>query len=73
MSDELRRNAAILKATLDALTILEPLSPDDRMTVLMGVVKFGGIREVVIAEIARVSIPDISELLEKVKPKPTNG
>ena len=69
MSDEIKRHADILRATLAVLEILAPFNADDRLTIVIGIVRFSDIGEVVVGR----AMPDISGLLEKVKPRPADG
>lgn len=68
MSEDIKRNMDVMRATAQVLEILLPFNPDDRMKIISGAVIFGNCGHVMTAEVREM--PDISELLEKVKPRP---
>jgi hypothetical protein len=67
MSKDIKRSAEVMRATANILEILMPFDDDGRISIIMGAITFANIGEVLVGK-AR-SMPDVSELLEKVKPK----
>ncbi len=68
MKEDIKRHADIMRATAAALEILQPFNPEDRLTILVGLAQFSDVGEIMVAQVR--GMPDISELMEKVKPKP---
>jgi len=67
VSKDIKRSAEVMRATANILEILMPFDDDSRMSIIMGAITFANIGEVLVGKVK--SAPDISELLEKVKPK----
>lgn len=68
MSDDIKRSMDVMRATAQVLEILLPFDPEDRLKVISGAFIFGECGPAMAASIRE--LPDISELLEKVKPRP---
>ncbi len=68
MKDDVKRNADIMRATAAALEVLQPFNEEDRLTIVVGLIQFANIGEIMVAQVR--GMPDISELMAKVKPKP---
>lgn len=65
MASDIKRSIDIMRATSQALAIMEPFDVEDRIKILSGAVLFGEIAEHVLAD-----SPAVRELMKKVKPKP---
>ncbi len=68
MSNDVNRHIDIMRATASALEILLPFDQEERLTIIVGLAQFSGVGEIMVAQVR--GMPDISELMEKVKPKP---
>ncbi len=65
MVDDMKRSAELLRATAQIMEILLPFSEQERLKLIVSVAAFS-----VPLEVLGSGMPDISELLEKVKPQP---
>jgi hypothetical protein len=64
MTDDIKRNADIMRAASQVLEILAPFNIEDRTTIIVGACMYGGVRAHMVEQ-----LPDVSELMAKVKPR----
>lgn len=64
MADDIKSQAAMMRATSQILEILAPFPPEERINIIAGVVVFSGIQDLILKD-----KPEIQELLKKVRPR----
>ncbi len=65
MADDIKSEAAMMRATSQILEILAPFSPEHRVNIIAGAVLFSDVASVIMGR----ATPEVQELLKKVKPK----
>lgn len=70
MSDDIKRNMDIMKATMDVVSILLPFAPRERLSIIGASVVMGGCRETLAEEL---SVTSVEEVLVKMRAKANGG
>ena len=65
MANDLKSDAAMMRATSQILEILAPFTVENRINIIAGAVVFSGIADTIMCR----ATPEVQELLKKVKPK----
>ena len=67
-TEELKRNIAMMQATVNVVEVLTPFSPADRLRILAGAVQMGGLKAFILADINETvrKDPAIQDLLKKM-------
>ena len=72
MSDQedVKRNADLMRATLNVVEVILPFSPADRLRILASAVVMGGCKAILLADMedAVKRDPAIKDLLNKIRP-----